>query len=46
MSNRFKSIDFAEPYVTKVANPAVPIAEGDLQITYVEGVYEGDAATR
>jgi len=46
MSNRFKSIDFIDFYITKLANPVAPIAEGFLSITYVSGLYLGDAPTK
>lgn len=46
MSNRFKSIDFIDFYISKIANPVAPIAEGLLQITYVDGLFGGDAPTK
>jgi hypothetical protein len=43
MSNRFKSIDFIDFYIAKLAKPVAPIADGFLQITYVDGLYIGDS---
>jgi hypothetical protein len=43
MSNRFKSIDFIDFYITKLAKPEAPIADGFLQITYIDGIYVGDS---
>ena len=46
MSNRFKSIDFIDFYISKLAKPVAPIAEGFLQITYVSGLYLGNSPTK